>query len=235
MDSIPTNIAPHIKECRDRISRASARAGRNPESVLLVAVSKLQSIDTIVAAISGGCVTFGENYVQELREKQSDPRLAEVSWHFIGHLQSNKVKYIAPFVDAIHTVDSISLAAEISRQAVKNHRTIDILIQVNTSGEDSKSGIGPSELHSLVVGILPLAGIRLRGLMTIPEPKGDVEEVRPEFSKLRELCSMIREKFNLPAFTELSMGMSDDFEIAIEEGATMIRPGTAIFGARQAR
>jgi pyridoxal phosphate enzyme (YggS family) len=231
MDSITSNI----EECRNRISRAAARAGRNSASVLLVAVSKLQTIDAIVAAMGCGLGTFGENYVQELREKQSDPRLAGASWHFIGHLQSNKVKYIAPFVNVIHTVDSISLADEISRQAVKNHRTIDILIQVNTSGEESKSGIEPSELHSLVQAILPLAGIRLRGLMTIPAPKDDVEEVRPEFSKLRELCTEIRERFNLPAFKELSMGMSDDFEVAIEEGATMIRPGTVIFGARQAR
>lgn len=231
MDSITTKI----EECRNRISRAAGRAWRNPESVLLVAVSKLQSIDTIVDATRSGLHVFGENYVQELRDKHSDPRLADVSWHFIGHLQSNKVKYIAPFVDVIHTVDSVSLANEISRQALKNHRTIDILIQVNTSGEDSKSGIDPTEVHSLVEGILPLDGIRLRGLMTIPAPKDDVEEVRPEFSKLRELCTEIREQFNLPAFTELSMGMSDDFEVAIEEGATMIRPGTVIFGARQAR
>ena len=222
----------HIAECRNRISRASARCGRNPESILLVAVSKLQSTEAIVAANLCGLGVFGENYVQELREKQSDPRLAGVSWHFIGHLQSNKVKYIAPFVGVIHTVDTISLANEISRQALKNRRVIDILIQVNTSGEMSKSGIEPRELRPLVEGILPLAGVRLRGLMTIPAPKDNVEEVRPEFIKLRELFTSVRNELNLSEFTELSMGMSDDLEVAIEEGSTMVRPGTAIFGAR---
>lgn len=227
-------LTKNIDHVRSRVQAACLRSGRNPDDVSIVGVSKTQPIDTIVKARNLGIRTFGENYVQELLLKHAHDGLDDVSWHFIGHLQSNKVKYIAPFVRMIHSVDSASLAHEISRQAVKFHRRIDILFQVNTSGESSKSGVAPKDLLPLVRDCISLPSIRLCGLMTIPAPVDDADDVRSEFRLLRELCDSVRTELSLPSFVELSMGMSDDYEVAIEEGATIIRPGTALFGSRQA-
>jgi pyridoxal phosphate enzyme (YggS family) len=227
-------LTKNIDHVRSRVQAACLRSGRNPDDVSIVGVSKTQPIDTIVKARNLGIRTFGENYVQELLLKHAHDGLDDVSWHFIGHLQSNKVKYIAPFVRMIHSVDSASLAHEISRQAVKFHRRIDILFQVNTSGESSKSGVALKDLLPLVRDCISLPSIRLCGLMTIPAPVDDADDVRSEFRLLRELCDSVRTELSLPSFVELSMGMSDDYEVAIEEGATIIRPGTALFGSRQA-
>jgi hypothetical protein len=227
-------LTKNIDHVRSRVQAACLRSGRNPDDVSIVGVSKTQPLDTIVKARNLGIRTFGENYVQELLLKHAHDGLDDVSWHFIGHLQSNKVKYIAPFVRMIHSVDSASLAQEISRQAVKFHRPIDILFQVNTSGESSKSGVAPKDLLPLVRDCISLPSIRLCGLMTIPAPVDDADDVRSEFRLLRELCDSVRTELSLPSFVELSMGMSDDYEVAIEEGATIIRPGTALFGSRQA-
>jgi len=228
------HLAKNIEHMRARMHAACTRCGREPNGLSVVAVSKTQPIDAIVTVRNLGIRAFGENYVQELLLKHAQDGLDDVSWHFIGHLQSNKVKYIAPFVRMIHSVDSASLAQEISRQAVKFHRTIDILFQVNTSGESSKSGVAPNDLFSLIRDCLSLPSIRLCGLMTIPAPVDDADDVRSEFRLLRELCDSVRTELSLPSFVELSMGMSDDYEVAIEEGATIIRPGTALFGSRQA-
>lgn len=227
-------LTKNIDHVRSRVQAACLRSGRNPDDVSIVGVSKTQPLDTIVKARNLGIRTFGENYVQELLLKHAHDGLDDVSWHFIGHLQSNKVKYIAPFVRMIHSVDSASLAHEISRQAVKFHRRIDILFQVNTSGESSKSGVALKDLLPLVRDCISLPSIRLCGLMTIPAPVDDADDVRSEFRLLRELCDSVRTELSLPSFVELSMGMSDDYEVAIEEGATIIRPGTALFGSRQA-
>lgn len=227
-------LTKNIDHVRSRVQAACLRSGRNPDDVSIVGVSKTQPIDTIVKARNLGIRTFGENYVQELLLKHAHDGLDDVSWHFIGHLQSNKVKYIAPFVRMIHSVDSASLAHEISRQAVKFHRRIDILFQVNTSGESSKSGVALKDLLPLVRDCISLPSIRLCGLMTIPAPVDDADDVRSEFRLLRELCDSVRTELSLPSFVELSMGMSDDYEVAIEEGATIIRPGTALFGSRRA-
>lgn len=231
---VMNQLSTRIDQLRARIDAACLRSARRPGDISIVAVSKTQPIDALVTMRNLGIRTFGENYVQELLLKHAHDGLDDVSWHFIGHLQSNKVKYIAPFVRMIHSVDSASLAQEISRQAVKFHRTIDVLFQVNTSGESSKSGVEPNDVLSLVRECISLPSIRLCGLMTIPAPVDDADDVRSEFRLLRELCDSVRTELSLPSFVELSMGMSDDYEVAIEEGATIIRPGTALFGSRQA-
>lgn len=231
---VMNQLSTRIDQLRARVDAACLRSGRRPGDISIVAVSKTQPIDALVTMRNLGIRTFGENYVQELLLKHAHDGLDDVSWHFIGHLQSNKVKYIAPFVRMIHSVDSASLAHEISRQAVKFHRRIDILFQVNTSGESSKSGVAPKDLLPLVRDCISLPSIRLCGLMTIPAPVDDADDVRSEFRLLRELCDSVRTELSLPSFVELSMGMSDDYEVAIEEGATIIRPGTALFGSRQA-
>lgn len=225
-------LTQQIRDFLQGFEQICRRTGRSPSDISIVVASKTQGADRIREAQEAGIRAFGENYVQELLQKHGDPALPDIAWHFIGHLQSNKVKHIAPFIAMIQSVDSVSLAKEISRQATKHGRRIDILLQVNTSGETSKSGIAPDAVVHLAREIALFPGIHMRGLMALPEPKDDADEVRPEFRLLRELCKQVREELSLSTFTELSMGMSDDFEIAIEEGATIIRPGTALFGER---
>ncbi len=230
---IEHSLEQRIQNITQRMLRACTKVQRSPDTVSVIAASKTHSSALIVEAMHFGIKDFGENYVQELVSKYNDLKGLAVRWHFIGHLQSNKVKAIAPFVDCIHSVDSLRLAEEISKQARKNGRTIEILIQINTSGEHSKSGIQPSEALDLVRSIHVLPGIKVKGLMAIPEPQDDPERTRPEFQLLRRLGSMISNTLSLEGFTELSMGMSSDFECAIEEGATMIRLGTLLFGDRE--
>ena len=218
-----------IKEC---VVSSGLTSSLDSSFVSLIAVTKKQPVSVIEEAFSLGIMDFGENYVQELTEKHQSLSQLPIRWHFIGHLQRNKVKYIAPYIFMIHSVDSFSLAEEISKQAVKHSRTISVLFQINTSGEESKSGVEPLIAESLIKSCLALPNIIIRGLMCLPEPKENPEEVRPEFTMLRKLLDEIRQNLHLKDFDQLSMGMSDDFEIAIQEGATMIRPGTALFGER---
>lgn len=219
---------------KDRARQAAISAKRNPGDVTIVAVSKTQPLEAVIAGIDAGINDFGENYVQELKEKYdtmpsgmgSPPR-----WHYIGHLQTNKVKYIAPFISMIHSVDSIRLGEEISRQALKFGRTIDILLQVNVSGEVSKSGCEPHETVALAKELLLLPAVNLKGLMTIGTFSDDERIYRTEFRLMKSLL----EELNVSTgsiLEHLSMGMTHDFEAAIEEGATIIRVGTAIFGER---
>lgn len=219
------------------VADATRKAGRAPESVQVIAVSKTQPLEVIQAAQEADISALGENYAQELKDKASALPGNGTEWHFIGHLQTNKVKMIAPFVHYIHSVDSVRLAQEISKVAVNLGRIIDILLQVNTSGEESKSGCEPHEIFPLAEAALSLPNIRVRGLMTIAALSDDVEVVRPMFRLLRSLRDELRIKFPEAAlqgtFDELSMGMSGDYEAAIQEGATMVRIGTAIFGARE--
>jgi pyridoxal phosphate enzyme (YggS family) len=225
-------IAENLAYINHRIRSATESAGRDPASVRLVAVSKTRPVADILEAHEAGQSIFGENYVQELTAKLADLK-ESVKWHFIGHLQSNKVKYIAGQVSLIHSVDRISLADEISLQWSRLGKACDILIQVNISGEASKSGTTEEGAIQLVRDCSMLPNIRVLGLMTMPPFFDDPEAARPYFEELRRLSQTIAaEKISGVEMRELSMGMSGDFEAAIQEGATLVRVGTAIFGAR---
>lgn len=229
-----------------RISHAAMRAGRSPDEVKLIAVTKTVGIETIKEAIDAGLRIFGENRVQEAQKKISDLKFeitppippfekggmkGGVEWHLIGHLQKNKAKYAVQLFDLIHTVDSIELAEELNKQAEKIGKIQSILVQVKLSEEETKHGISEDELILLLEEIKKLKNLKLEGLMTMPPFFDNPEEARPYFRRLREIRDNAKEKgFMLP---ELSMGMSGDFEVAIEEGATMVRIGTAIFGERE--
>ena len=226
-------IADNLATVQGRIQRACTVAGRDPASVRLVAVSKLHPVGAVTEAAAAGQQIFGENYVQELVDKAAQLS-APLAWHMIGHLQSNKVKYLPGIVSMIHTVDRLSLAQEIDRQwRNKQGATCDVLVQVNVSGEVTKSGTTTAAVLELVRAIAVLPNIRIRGLMTMPPFFDDPEAARPYFRELRQLADQIRnEQIPGVAMEELSMGMSGDFEVAIEEGATLVRVGTAIFGER---
>ena len=218
----------------NKAAQAAEKFGRNPSEVTVLAVSKTHPTDTVINAYKGGIRAFGENYAQEIKTKneelQSYPDI-KPEWHFIGHLQTNKVKYLAPFVSMIHSVDSSKLAEEISRQAERFERTIDVLLQVNTSGEISKSGCSPENAVDIAKSFLELPNIKLRGLMTIGTFSDDEMLIRKEFNMLRMLLDKINSECGLE-LKDLSMGMTHDYEIAVELGATFVRVGTAIFGAR---
>jgi pyridoxal phosphate enzyme (YggS family) len=226
------SIEQRLNQIRSRIAEAAAKAGRDPRTVRLVAVSKTRPPDDVVAAYRAGQVIFGENYVQELTAKVAGiPEPLE--WHFIGHLQSNKVKYLAGLVTLVHSVDRLSLAEEISRQWVRLGRCCDVLVQVNIAGEASKSGTTETGALQLVRDIALLPNVRVRGLMTMPPFFDDPEAARPHFAELKRLSDLIAgEAVPGVEMEELSMGMSGDFEAAIQEGATLVRVGTAIFGER---
>ncbi len=214
------------------ILKACKVAGRLPESVRLVAVSKTRPTADIEDAADAGQRLFGENYVQELLSKSATLKTA-VDWHFIGHLQSNKVRQIAGMVSMIHSVDRFSLAEEISRQWQRIGKCCDILIQLNISGEATKSGAGADDALDMTKRIATLPFVKVRGLMTMPPFFDDPEGARPYFRRLKEVSDLIAsEKIPNVEMKELSMGMSGDFEVAIEEGATLVRVGTAIFGER---
>jgi pyridoxal phosphate enzyme (YggS family) len=227
-----TFIRNNINQIRARIGDACATSGRNPVDVRLVAVSKVKPAELIDEAFAAGQQLFGESYVQEFRDKETTVK-SPVEWHFIGALQSNKVKYLSGKVALIHSVDRFSLAKEINRQWGKIDAVAPILLQVNVGDEHSKAGCAIAELPALTRQIAALPHLRIRGLMCLPPDLGDPEQVRPFFRQLRELATMITEE-QIPgvSMNELSMGMSGDFEVAIEEGATLVRIGTAIFGER---
>lgn len=200
----------------------------------VVAISKKKEVSAIEYCYQQSLRKFGENYVQELVEKQKilQENCPEIEWHFTGHLQTNKVKYIAPFIHTIQTVDSVKLAKEISKEATKNNRIISIFIQVNTSGESSKSGVSPSEVLTIVKEIMNFSGISIDGLMTIPAILDENEEqLRKEFQLLVEIKNTIESHLSLH-LSHLSMGMTNDYMIALEEKATLVRIGTGIFGER---
>jgi len=223
--------AAHVLE---RIAQAAARCGRKGEDVRLVAVGKTQPVEFIGEALEAGLTVFGENYVQEAEGKIRAYPGAE--WHFIGKLQRNKVKKAVSLFSWIQTVDSLGLLEEISRRAEEAGKVLPVLAEVNLAGETSKAGVDPEALTELIRAAPGLPGIRLRGLMAIPPWTEDPEESRPYFIRLREMLSECVSRGGAgPEMTELSMGMSNDFEAAIEEGATMVRVGTAIFGSRARR
>jgi pyridoxal phosphate enzyme (YggS family) len=226
------DISANLTRIRAQIEASCQASGRDPSRVRLIAVSKVKPADMIEAAFAAGQISFGESYVQELREKIENVT-APVEWHFIGGLQSNKVKYLTGKVTLIHSVDRLSLAEAIDRQWAKLDETVDILIQVNVGEESTKAGATVQHLEQLIRAVSLLKHVRICGLMTLPPYFDDPEEVRPFFRQLRELAEQI-DALQLPGvkMQELSMGMSHDFSVAIEEGATLVRVGTAIFGER---
>jgi len=222
-----------LADVTDRIRRAAQAAGRDPAEITLVAVSKTHSPATVAEVIAAGARDLGENYIQEAREKIAALADQPATWHFIGHLQSNKAKYAVSLFDWIHSLDSLKLARALDREAAKKQCRPRVLIQVNLAGEASKSGVAPEEAMELAAAVGALENLSLRGLMTMPPFYNDPEQVRPYFAGLRKLADEIRSAA-LPgvAMDELSMGMTGDFEAAVAEGATMVRVGTAIFGGR---
>ncbi len=233
-----TSFSDRYQRLQERIYSSALRAGRSPEDITLIAVSKTHPPEAIERAYRFGIRNFGENYVQELRTKQAHfPRTTypDLQWHFIGHLQRNKAKFLVGNVALIHSVDNLRLAQKISQLAVDRNLTVPILLQVNTSGESSKYGCDPEQLFALAEHIFQLPNLHVRGLMTLAAYLSPPERTRPMFALLRTLRDRLEQRF--PEFAplpELSMGMTNDFEIAIEEGATMIRIGTALFGERSA-
>lgn len=222
------NIQENLKNVCESIAAAAKRSGRNPGDVKLIAVSKTYPAEDMLEAYRWGAASFGENRVQEMCEKRPClPEDAEI--HLIGHLQTNKVKQAVKNACMIHSVDSVRLAEEISKAALKEGIEMPILLQVNIADDDAKFGLRADELENTLKQVSKLPGVVLKGLMTVPAIETDRETTRSYFRSLHELFEKYREEYNL---TELSMGMSGDYEIAVEEGATMVRVGSKIFGAR---
>ena len=225
-------VKENLEKVYERIRATAKRAGRDPDSVRLVAVTKAFGADAVLAAYEAGHRLFGENYVQEAQKKIEAVVKPDIVWHMIGHLQTNKAKYAAKLFDTIESVDSKKLADELSKRTAAVGKSQKILVEVNLSDEETKSGCKESELFDVVEYAGSLSNLELLGLMTVP-PFLPPEEVRPYFKRLRKLALDIGAKsFKGVTMRELSMGMSADFEVAIEEGATIVRVGTAIFGQR---
>lgn len=222
-----STIANNIAKVATRIREAAQAVGRDPDAVGLLAVSKTQSAEAIREANAAGLVHFGENYLQEALEKQASLADLALTWHFIGPIQSNKTKAIAAHFDWVHSVDRLKIAQRLSEQRPAQLPPLNVCLQVNVSGEASKSGCAPDEVEALANAVAALPGLRLRGLMAIPEPSDDPAEQHAAFARL----SQLQKQLDLELDT-LSMGMSQDLEAAIAEGATWVRIGTALFGAR---
>lgn len=229
-EQIMTTIAGRLQAVRTRIQRAAVEAGRHENAVTLVAVSKAQSADSIRQAYLSGQRQFGENYLQEALDKQSELADLAIEWHFIGPIQSNKTQAIAQHFAWVHGVDRLKIAERLSQARPGHLPPLQICIQINVSNESSKSGASPQEVDALVDAIAKLPGLRLRGLMAIPAPTQEIALQQKQFRMLREIYESLRARGYL--LDTLSMGMSDDFPAAINEGATIVRIGSAIFGAR---
>ena len=225
-------LKDNLARVEERISRVCIRAGRSRDEVTLVAVSKTKPVEMLREAYGLGVRVFGENKVQEIRDKYEEMP-PDTEWHMIGHLQTNKVKYIVDKVKLIHSVDSVKLAETIEKEAAKHNISVDILLEVNVAEESSKFGLKTVEVIPAFEQIAQLPHINIRGLMTIAPFVEDPEENRPVFADLHKLYVDIKEKnIDNGTVSILSMGMTNDYEVAIEEGATMVRIGTGIFGAR---
>ena len=221
-----------LEDVIERIHKACERVGRKPEEVKLLGASKTVPPERIREFYECGLKVYGENRVQEFLKKYEALQDLDIEWHFIGYLQTNKVKYLMNKVILIHSLDRKSLADEIQKRAQKAGITQDVLIEVNVGGEETKAGVEPENLKELFEYTLSLQNLRVLGLMCIPPYLEDPEEVRPYFRRLRELKEELEREFNVE-LPHLSMGMSHDFEVAIEEGATIVRVGTALFGERK--
>jgi hypothetical protein len=229
-----TELKTRLENVLNRIKKAANARGQDPETIRLVAVSKTIPTDMVKEAIEAGVKILGENYIQEVRKKFNALSSYPVSWHFIGHLQTNKAKYAVRLFDLIHSVDSLKLAHELNKQAKKINKIQEILIQVNISMESTKAGVYEQDALSLIKDISHLENLSVKGLMTMPPFFDEPERARPYFSALRKLRDQIK-KESIPniAMDELSMGMTGDFEAAIDQGASLVRIGTAIFGKRK--
>ena len=228
-------IADNLASVKNQIAEAAKNAGRDPNSIRLIVVSKQVSSEKIIAAYQAGAKCFGENKIQEAVSKIDEVHLQDADWHFIGHLQKNKIKHLDSRFNLIHSVDSLTLAKKISEHSVSQGRVQSVLLQVNISGEEAKFGMESSELKEQLPAFGQLQGIKIQGLMTIPPQDSNPENSRKYFSDLRQLrdvCQLLNVQG--VELHELSMGMTSDYTVAIEEGATMVRVGTAIFGKRPA-
>lgn len=231
-----SEIAENLYLVRERIASAARAAGRSPSDIRLVAVSKTFPVGAVRAAYEAGQRDFGENKVQEGLQKIGETSDLEIRWHLIGHLQSNKARKAGPAFAAIHSIDSVDLLNRVDAAAAEAGTAPDVLIQVDLAGEDTKFGAPESEIAAIARAALTCRAARLRGLMLLPPWSEDPEAARPYFHRLRELRDrLVAEGVDRAALAELSMGMSHDFEVAIQEGATMVRVGTAIFGTRTVR
>ena len=229
-------IASNLAAVRQRIAAAAAAAGRGPEEVRLLAVSKTFSAGHVRAAYAAGQRDFGENKVQEALQKIAETTELEIRWHLIGHLQSNKVTRAAPAFAAIHAIDSVDLLRRVDAVAVERGAAPDLYIQADLAGESTKFGAPEADVRTIVRAALECRAARLKGLMLLPPWFDDPEQARPYFRRLRELRErLVEDGIDRSHLRELSMGMSHDFEVAIQEGATVVRVGTAIFGKRIVR
>jgi pyridoxal phosphate enzyme (YggS family) len=233
-------LPERLREVRERAKAAATRVARDPEEVVILGVGKRQPAERIADAVRAGLDHVAENFAQEARDKipQVEAMLRETGtapprWHFIGQLQRNKARYVARLFDAVESLDRIEVARELDHRAALAQRYLDVLIQVNLSGEAQKGGVAPSRVGALLEGCRSCERIRVTGLMTVPPASGDLEASRPVFAALRELRAELRGAPGGDTLTELSMGMSADFEVAIEEGATIVRVGAGIFGPRE--
>lgn len=227
---MPTELKRNISEVDRRIRAAEQASGRATGAVSLLAVSKTKPSELVRQAHRSGLCAFGENYAQEMAEKAAALADLPLSWHFIGPIQSNKTALIAEVSDWVHSIDRLKVARRLSEQRPGDKAPLNVLVQINTSNEDSKSGVGPDAAPELMAAIKELRGLRLRGLMTIPAATTNQTEQREPFRRLRELMNQLSD--SLPQLDTLSMGMSGDLEAAISEGANIVRVGTDIFGAR---
>ena len=229
------DVADNIRRIRETMAEAARRSGRSASAVRLMAVTKTVDDDRILTAIRAGVEILGENYIQEARRK-IDKMGNPCEWHMIGHLQTNKAKYAVRLFDMIHSLDRLELAAELDRRARADRRVMKVLIEVNVAGEETKSGIPLASARDLVRAVAPLENLSIQGLMTMPPWFDDPEEARPFFRALRELRDRITaEVIDRVEMRELSMGMTGDYAVAIEEGATIVRIGRGVFGDRPAR
>jgi pyridoxal phosphate enzyme (YggS family) len=226
-------VAENVETIKKRIGEVCGRCGRRPEDVLLVGVSKTFGVDSIRKAAESGLFDIGENYAQELLEKRNNLNDERIRWHFIGHLQSNKVKYIIDYIHLVHTVDSERVAEELQKRAQKAGRSVNVLVEVHTTDEATKYGVQPAVTVDLVKRLSKFSRVKVLGLMTMGPFSDDPEDSRPSFQQIADLRSAIEhEGIENVSMQHLSMGMTHDFEVAIEEGATIVRIGTAIFGER---
>jgi len=227
------DVGANYRGIVERIAVAAATAGRSPSQIKLLAASKSQSIDAIRSALAAGVTLIGENYVQEAEEKKIQLSDTKAEWHMIGHLQRNKAKLALELFDVIESLDNLALARELDKEAAKRNKVARTFIEVNLAGEESKTGIAKGEVAGLLEKVSGLSHVRVEGLMTVPPFREDLEAVRPYFRELRELReSLGSADYPNVQLKELSMGMTHDFTVAIEEGATIVRVGTALFGPR---
>jgi PLP dependent protein len=234
-NSFMNSIAQNIQDVRERIANAAEKCGRSPQDITLIAVSKTFPKEAIENAAMAGLRSFGENRIQEAQTKI--PQLSEIhdiEWHLVGHLQTNKAKRAAELFDMIHSLDSFKLAIRLNEASIETGKVMSVLLQIDLGGEETKYGADPDRIRDIIAAMPDFKGLRLNGLMTIPPFLEDPEGVRPYFARLRELGQKLEsEQRGCLGLKHLSMGMSHDFEQAIQEGATMVRVGTAIFGSRQ--